>query len=328
MPNSETFPLISIIVPVYNVELYLDRCIESLVSQTYENLEIILVDDGSTDACPKICDDWSKKDQRVRVIHKNNGGLSDARNVGLEIAHAKYIVFVDSDDWVSYKYIEYLYKGLCSSGADICECEVLKTNNLQITQNTELHSDLFCYDTETAMKMLVLDAVFHQYVVNKIYKKECIGDIRFIKGKLNEDEFWTYQVFGKAKKIAKIENVLYYYFQRNGSIMRSTYSLKRLDALEAKFERQKYIDLRFPQLSEVAAVNMILSCIYSGQMILLYLTGVERAQALSKVHSYFKGAFSTIIQQRIPAKEKIWINMARMNFVLTCKIRNILKIGF
>lgn len=320
-------PLISIIVPVYNVELYLDRCIESLVSQTYENLEIILVDDGSTDACPTMCDDWSKKDQRVRVIHKNNGGLSDARNVGLEIAHAKYIVFVDSDDWVSFKYIEYLYKGLCSSDADICECEVLKTNNLQITQNTESHSDLFCYDTETAMKMLILDAVFHQYVWNKIYKKECIGDIRFINGKLNEDEFWTYQVFGQAKKIAKIANVLYYYFQGNVSIMRSPFSLKRLDALDAKLARLKYVEVRFPRLMDVAKWNLWSSCIYAMQQSLQYLSVNQQKIAQQKIEKTLLQIQPIQCAHGISIKQRIWFHFSKISLNFTCRLRNFLKVG-
>lgn len=327
MPNSGTFPLISIIVPVYNVELYLDRCIESLVSQTYENLEIILVDDGSTDACSTMCDGWSKKDQRVVVVHKKNGGAADARNVGLEIVHGDYVMFVDSDDWVSSQYVFYLYKGLSNSGADICECEVLKTKNLQITQNTQSYSDLVCYDTETAMKLLIQDSVLHQYPVNKIYKKECIGNIRFVKGKLIDDEFWTYQVFGQAKKIAKISNVLYYYFQGNVSIMRSPFSLKRLDALDAKLARLKYVEVRFPRLMDVAKWNLWSSCIYAMQQSIQYLSVNERKIAQQKIEKTLLQIQPIQCAHGISIKQRIWFYFSKISLNFTCRLRNFLKVG-
>ena len=118
---------ISVIVPIYNVEPYLHRCVDSLLLQTYQDFELILIDDGSTDNCGMICDEYAALDDRIRVIHKLNGGLSDARNVGLEIATGEYIAFVDSDDWVARDYLECLFVTLCETGADICECNLIKT---------------------------------------------------------------------------------------------------------------------------------------------------------------------------------------------------------
>ena len=120
--------LISVIVPIFKVEDYLNRCVESLIAQTYHNLEIILVDDGSTDTCPQLCDEWAEKDKRIKVIHKKNGGLSDARNAGIRAAEGEYILFVDSDDWVCADYAESLYRAVESSNSDICECDVIRTS--------------------------------------------------------------------------------------------------------------------------------------------------------------------------------------------------------
>lgn len=327
--NAVETRLISVIVPVYKVENYLERCIKSIVEQTYSNIEIILVDDGSPDRCPDICDEWKRKDERIKVIHKENGGLSDARNVGISAAEGEYLVFVDSDDWVSTDFIQILYKNVCVTSADICECEIIKTF-AQETNGLEQEEDLMpaCYETEQALKLLIQDTFFHQYVWNKIYKRECLIGIPFKSGKINEDEFWTYQIFGRAKRITKIQRKLYYYFQRKESIMGMRFSLKRLDALEAKSERQQYIDEKFPELSLVSRVNMIQSCLYSGQMSLLYLNQEEMKQAVANICSYFKVAANDIENLPISMTYKIWVNMAKINFVAVCKIRNWLKIGF
>lgn len=320
-------PLVSIIVPIYKVEDYLERCIKSLVVQTYKNIEIILVDDGSPDSCPVICDFWSKEDKRIKVIHKMNGGLSDARNVGLSVATGEYIVFVDSDDWVSIDFVECLYKGICNSASDICECEVIKTNKYGFCDEINYINDPVCYNTEEALKELIQDSVFHQYVWNKIYTRECVAGIQFVKGKLNEDEFWTYQVFGKAKQVSKIKNKLYYYFQRCESIMGSYYNIRRLDALEGKLERQQYIDLKFPSLSGVAGADLIKSCMYSGQMILLYMNNVDYKEAIGITKSIFRKVLKRKYKFPISIKQKIWVHLANINFVFICKLRNWLNIG-
>lgn len=321
-------PLISIIVPIYKVEKYMDRCIESLIEQTYHNLEIILIDDGSPDNCPAKCDEWGRKVKQIKVIHKQNGGLSDARNVGIEIAKGEYIVFVDSDDWVSPDYIKCLYETASSTNSDICECDIIKTNKENLVYATDNKNVFICYDTEDALELLIQDVVFHQYVWNKIYKMDCLKGIPFVKGKVNEDEFWTYRVFGKANKVVKTQRKLYFYFQHSESIMGRKYNVKRLDALEAKIERQQYIENNFPKLSSISRMNLIQSCIYSGQMIILFIDGKERDEALKKVRSFFKTA---ILNENgnlfIPGKNRIWTILAAIDFSYACKLRNILKIG-
>lgn len=324
-----SLPLISVIVPIYKVEKYLDRCVKSLIEQMYNNLEIILVDDGSPDACPEKCDKWSRQDKRIKVIHKQNGGLSDARNAGLEIARGKYVLFVDSDDWVAHDYVTCLYQAIHSTNSDICECEIVKTDKEILADNTKKENGAICYKTKDALKLLIQDSVFHQYVWNKIYKMDCLKGIPFVKGKVNEDEFWTYQVFGRANKVAKIQKELYFYFQRSESIMGEKYSSKRLDVLEAKMERQQYIEKNFPALSLIARMNLIQSCMYSGQMVILHMNGPERDKAFEKVQLYFKKAVVDSSKNlAIPAKQKVWIFLAMISFTFACKLRNALKIGF
>ena len=206
--------VISVIVPVYQVDNFLGRCIESLLCQTYHNLEIILVDDGSCDKCARICDDWAKKDDRIRAIHKKNGGLSDARNAGMPFATGNYISFIDSDDTVSPDYFEVMLHTMQAGKSDIIECGVVKfyeDNQFDVFQDD---LSVTSYPTIDGLSGLINENPFHQHVWNKLYKAELVLDVPFPFGKLNEDEFWTYQIFGRAKRVTKINKTMYYYFQR------------------------------------------------------------------------------------------------------------------
>lgn len=325
---NKRIPDISVIVPIYNVEAYLERCLNSLIKQTFSEFELILVDDGSQDQCGKICDAFALKDDRIKVIHKENGGLSDARNAGLKIAVSEYIAFVDSDDWVRPDYLELLMNGIQTFGADICECEVVRTSEEKIPMGEDSTEVGKCYSTEEGLKLLMEDQVFHQYVWNKIYKRKLLDNIFFSIGKTNEDEFWTYQVFGNAQRIVKIKEKLYYYFQRDDSIMGATYSLRRLDALDAKIERKKYVDKFFPMLSSVANRNLFESCIYAGQMSLRYLEREQKREAVKKINVVKKICKITIQEcMNVDGHTKVWLTMAYFSFWSTCRIKNCLKKG-
>lgn len=320
--------LISVIVPVYRVEPFLDRCVTSLVNQTYTELEIILVDDGSPDNCGTMCDAWAEKDSRIRVIHKENGGLSDARNAGLEIASGEYIAFVDSDDWVSSEFLQELFETLQNTHSDIVECEILRTTGIVSGPLTEIGKSNN-YTPKEALKLLIEDRIFHQYVWNKLYRKEVMDSISFAIGKTNEDEFWTYQVFGRANRVTKLNKPLYFYFQRSDSIMGAQYSLRRLDALEAKRQRQQYIDRFFPEISQIARINWFGSCIFSGQMALRYLSRPERRIACEIINEAQRVARpSSDDIKRLSGSGKMWTQLARFNFWGTCRIKNLLKKGF
>ena len=323
--------MVSIIVPIYKVEKYLDRCVQSILKQTYRDFEVILVDDGSPDKCPEICDEWAKKDKRIKVIHKENGGLSDARNVGMQAALGKYIAFVDSDDWVSTVYLEYLIKAMADSECDIIECETFWTEEKIPFEETAIKSNrkVAVFQAEEALEQLIKEGYFHQHVWNKLYKRTIIQDIPFEKDKTNEDEFWTYRVFGNTKTIGKIEVPLYYYFQRATSIMGIEFSLKRLDALEAKMQRQRYIEENYPELKEIAQIDLFTSCIYQGQLSLLNLKGEQFFKAKEQINSIVEQIKPTIkLERNLSISEKIWILSAKFFFWKICWVKNLLKKGF
>ena len=234
-------PLISVILPVYNVEKYLDRCLESIVNQTYNNLEIILVDDGSPDNCPQMCDDWAKKDSRIKVIHKKNGGQSEARNFGLEIARGDYISLVDSDDYVAEDMIEVMYNRMLEDNSDLAICnywcvsDTIDPKNFEWQNNLPVLDEVICADQ--AHKKLFLDN--HWHYINpwgKLYKSFLFDGFKYPVGKVHEDLATTHLIFEKCSSISCIHRPLYYYSQNENSTTH-TYSIKRLDAVDAYISR-------------------------------------------------------------------------------------------
>lgn len=318
---------ISIIVPIYNVEKYLDKCIKSIVNQSFKNLEIILVDDGSPDNCPAICDEWTIKDSRIKVVHKENGGLSDARNAGLAVATGEYIAFVDSDDYIEADMYKKLLSVALNNKCDIVSCKlrmVYENDKNFVTKDDS--EDIIIYSTEDAMSALIDDKI-RQVVWNKLYKADIIKNIPFDVGKYHEDEFWSYKAIGNATKIVTIDYTGYNYLQRSDSIMGNDYSLKRLDAVEAKCLRQEYINLNFPELSQKGFINLIFTCVYHGQLSLKYLTGKEKNIAVKKLNNIKKKYISDIENTLLSIKQKVWINLLKLSFLQTCKLRNFFKIG-
>ena len=208
---------ISVIVPIYKTEKFLSKCIDSIINQTYKNLEIILVDDGSPDNCPKICDEYAQKDNRVRVIHKENGGLSSARNAGIEIATGDFIAFVDSDDWIDSEMYESLVDLEEKHNADIAECGYRfirpwkVENKILDGPNT---GKVMVFNNRTALERLYFVPQLFSDVsimtVDKIYKKNILTDIRFTDG-MHEDVEFTPRVLYKASKIVKLDKAFYNY---------------------------------------------------------------------------------------------------------------------
>lgn len=240
-------PKISVIIPVYKVEKYLKRCVESVLAQTYRDLEIILVDDGSPDRCPALCEELAAKDARVKVIHKKNGGLSSARNAGIAAATGMYIGFVDSDDYILPEMYEKLYHALCDNDADIsiCNYAYVDEDTGAIDKNKEAIDPVVTevLDREQAyQKINVLWEGYNYYVtaVNKLYRKELFDGRLFAEGRLHEDELIVHYLFEKCRRVAVIGDVLYMYVQRQGSITNSTVSVKRLDAVYAIYDRYRF----------------------------------------------------------------------------------------
>lgn len=233
--------LISVVVPIYKVEKYLPKCVDSICGQTYQNLEIILVDDGSPDQCGKLCDEYAKQDGRIKVIHKKNGGLSDARNAGIEVATGKYIGFVDSDDYIHPQMYEFLHDSLQKNMACIAVCAfqcIMESEHVESKIMNSIQSEVISSETERINHFLG-----EEFTVawNKLYPREYFSNIRYPKGKIHEDEFTTYKLLEMAKRICFIQEPLYYYVQRDNSIMGEDFSEKRLHRLDAYQERlEKY----------------------------------------------------------------------------------------
>ena len=314
---------ISIIVPVYKVEPYLDKCVSSIVNQTYTNLEIILVDDGSPDNCPAMCDAWAEKDSRIRVIHKPNGGLSDARNAGMAAATGELMAFVDSDDRIAPDMYEHLYQRVTEDNSDIVACGVQmvwedKTPSRMLTRDGNC-----VLNQEEAMRAIIEESWLKQPVWYKLYQTKLVRDILFPKGKYHEDVFWSYQAVGRAKKVSVSDRIGYYYLQRGGSIMGEGYSLKRLDAVEAKVQRCAYIQERFPALSPLAVKDLWFICIYQGQ---LALRALDKAEA-EKILTNFENIMEThpFQMEGCSMKERLWLNMAKSSLMAACRVRNALK---
>lgn len=320
--------LISVIVPVYKTEAYLDRCVESIVEQSYENLEIILVDDGSPDNCPAMCDAWAEKDSRVKVIHKQNGGLSDARNAGMSIATGELMGFVDSDDWIAPDMYQLLYEHMVADDSDIAACgvEMVWEDGSQTRMLTK--PGCCVLNQEEAMRAIIEESWLKQPVWYKLYKTALIRDIPFPEGKCHEDVFWSYQAVGNAQKVSVSDKVCYYYAQRSGSIMGEGYSLKRLDGLEAKVLRLSYVREYFPQLIPDAQCDLLFSCMYAYQMCLQHLSPQELAFAREKIANVIDAAKPFQREKTLSFKQCIWYYLSQLSFESTCKLRNKLKIGF
>lgn len=319
--------LISVVVPIYKVEPYLERCVRSIVDQTYKNLEIILVDDGSPDGCPAICDAWAQKDGRIKVIHKENGGLSDARNAGMAAATGELISFIDSDDSIEPEFLEKLYRALMEHDADIAECAVSyvdENENVLRKRDTAQAQEMGKLE---ALRRLVMEDGVYQTVWNKLYRRHVAIDIPFAVGKYNEDEFWTYQVLDRVNKLAIVQDPLYNYLQRSSSIIGVGYNIRRLDGLEARFLRMEYLQ-KHEELVALTRQLLMMDCMWHYQCAARLLNGADRKQAKKHIRG-LACKLKPISKQQVYGKmtHQLWIAMFFRMPELTVWIRNLLRIG-
>lgn len=316
-------PMISVIVPVYKVERYLDRCLESLTAQTYHNLEILLVDDGSPDRSGEICDRWAKKDSRIRVIHQENRGAGAARNAALDVAQGELIGFVDSDDYISPDFYKYLYS-LLDDETDISECGYLETQSDDAQFDGEAHPTTR-YTPQEAMAEHIRDRVFRQLIWNKLYRRKMVEDVRFPVGTGIDDEFFTYQALGRARGLARSDTVLYAYRQQESSIMHSPYSIKRLNGIRAKQHRLSYLEAYVPELVTLAKNDLLMSCLYGMQGTLRCLTGEERQQA-EKFLKNTRAALKPLpVEAEESPKRRALLRCAGISLKGTARILNLLE---
>lgn len=309
---SKEKPLITVIVPIYKVEEYLNRCIESIINQTYENLEIILIDDGSPDNCPKMCDEWAKKDKRIKVIHKENGGLSDARNKGIEQTNGKYITFIDSDDYVEKNYVIELYNAISINDCDISISGIVVkyTNGTIINKYTNIKEELTPKET---IKKILYDDGIDISATAKLYKKEVFKNIRFPKDRLYEDAATTYKLICSSKKIANNSVSTYIYMIRNDSIAQSTFNKKKMDLIKSTKEMTDFIKDKYPDLSDAC----------DRRLMYAYLSTISQLASSKKVYKkeekllmeYIKkNSKKTLKDKKCPKRDKLAIISLKFGF--------------
>lgn len=258
--------LVSVIVPVYNVEEYLDRCVDSILAQTYKNIEIILVNDGSSDSSGSLCKKNLARDSRIVVIEKRNGGLSSARNAGLDSMRGEYLVFVDSDDYIHPKMIENMLNALILNSVEIVECGIKYVSDSRNEEKDFKESRVSLSDYKKIdHNQAVLKCLDYQLKImswNKLYKASMFDNLRFPVGMLNEDEFTTPFIIDRCTSYLVMDDNYYAYVHRQGSIMHSKFSMKRFDILEAFQHRLKYFSLKYHRkYDEVIMYHYFLACV-------------------------------------------------------------------
>lgn len=247
---------ISVIVPVYQVERYLEKCVQSIIRQSYKNLEIILIDDGSEDGCPELCDHYQQLDSRIKVIHKSNGGLSSARNAGLDIAEGDYITFVDSDDYIDEKLLENLMFNLQTYDSDIAVCfwqdvweqGETKERAWQGPENAQIES----MDQVQAMKKMLYQRGCDSCAWGKLFKRELFQAIRFPEQKIYEDIAVMYYVFGLAEKVVFSNYQGYYYLQRSSSISKAEFAVQKMSLIDFTEQNESYFAETYSELMDAA----------------------------------------------------------------------------
>jgi glycosyltransferase involved in cell wall biosynthesis len=247
-------PKISIIVPVYKVEPYIHKCVDSILAQTFSDFELILVDDGSPDNCGSICDAYAEKDKRVKVIHKNNEGISTARNAGLDLAKGDYIGFVDSDDWIESDMYELLYNMCISNDCEIASC----TSKIYYSDKTVItgtHS-LKILDKSEAMRVVIEGSLYDEVVWTKLFKRSLLDGVRFPVGRVYEDTAFTYRVIHRSQRVCCIGEPKYNYVKRNGSTMDSATKNMRIDAILIYEEMFEFISEFYPIFCDLVILKL------------------------------------------------------------------------
>ena len=254
-------PKISVIIPVYNVENYVSKCLDSIINQTYENLEIVIVDDGSTDKSGDICEYYAKQDNRIILIHQENQGLSMARNNALDIISGDYVGFVDSDDWISPDMYCALYNNAIAHNADISMCNFYYVSTSGETSPYSNESDDIKV-LEGIYKIAHNIRLSNNCVWNRLYKRHLFNDIRFPKGKVFEDIFIMHRLVDNANKVVLSSQCKYYYLRRENGITLNTFNVSQMGNLEAYIERHKYIAAKYPTLEKTCRKHIFLSLLW------------------------------------------------------------------
>ncbi|HHW37926.1 MAG TPA: glycosyltransferase [Bacillales bacterium] len=308
-------PKISIIVPVYKVEPYIHKCVDSILGQTFTDFEVILVDDGSPDNCGEICDEYAQKDSRVKVIHKENGGLSDARNAGIDRARGDYIGFVDSDDWIEPDMYELLY-GMCiENNCEIACCtSIIHFKNKTVVNGT--HS-LTVHDRNHAMRTMLEGELFDEVVWTKLFKRSLLKDIRFTVGIVYEDTAFTYKVIHESNQVCCIGAPKYNYLKRDDSVMDNAVKNIRIDAVFIYDEMYKFIEKYYQELSNLVALKLANSSMSTLNLLSSRQKYKENKEKYFTVTSILNKYFhKTIMLKDYPKTVKILLTATKIHPLL------------
>lgn len=314
-----TKELISIIVPVYNVEKYLKKCVDSIVNQTYKNLEIILVDDGATDNSGKICDELVELDNRIKVYHKKNGGLSDARNYGVERATGDYIGFVDSDDYIDAEMYEKLYEAIKKENVDVAEC------NLKIVypEKTDLFTDQkyyqICNKQEYLEEYLKIEKIFGSACV-RLTKADIAKKLKFPVGKLYEDTYYAYDLIGIVDKYVIVDNPYYNYLMRENSITNAKFNPRIFDLIEIVEKFHTNVYKNYPSLKEAADCRKMYAYFSVLNSILLE-EDFKNNSFYKQIIDYFKEEYTKLLRNKyITRNRKLSILLIKFSVNLYRKV--------
>ena len=320
---------VSIIVPVYQVEKYIRQCVDSILAQTFTDFELILVDDGSKDQSGQICDEYASVDARVKVIHKENGGLSDARNKGMDQINGNYFMFVDSDDYIAPTMIECLHKSIMSNNADIAACNFLYffENDRKKDFSTNIKSEILTgrevfYNRKNERNYGIWTVAW-----NKLYKRETCGKVRFRFGKYHEDEFWANDIYQMNIRVVTIPECLYYYRQRDDSIMGKKSIARDFDIIEA-FHERICIYLRDETYADQAYKVLIYSLEYLEESKKLITNNNEKSKYI-QVEKRTNDIIRQLKKRKLSKIQRISLIFIEMNpcftFVVGMKFRGLLE---
>lgn len=280
--------LVSVVVPVYNVDKYLSICVNSIISQTYQELDIILVDDGSTDNSAQICDTFAASEKRIRVIHQTNKGLSGARNAGLDIARGEYVFLVDSDDFITKDIIEMMLEDALSTEADIVVCNNIRCSekdNLNSMCIPEYSNEIIQLTGDEKIKSFLTKSDIKVCAWGKLYKSYLFRSIRYPEGRYHEDNFTTYKLVDLAKKITITQQVGYIYRNTSTSITNEKFSMKRWDEIIGKLEQLDYVKQKYPHFAKFAETGVVYGC---NQMIgLMGKSSYYDEKLYQELYSYY-----------------------------------------
>lgn len=319
--------LVSIIIPVYNVEAYLRRCVDSVLAQTHRELEVLLVDDGSPDGCGKICDGYAAADSRVKVIHKANGGLSSARNAGIEQAGGDYVAFVDSDDTVAPGMIAALLAALERDNADIAVCGFVKVGeDLQPLGKPNAYGPALLTGEEAMEKLYTNDYIYFTTVCNKLFRSSLFEKIRFPEGKLFEDGYVAFRCYLACGWICCLPDALYFYLTRQGSITTSDIGVKNLDGVDADEDSMMLLEKSaYPLLAQKARLKYFAAVTNNLRRFDL---GEEAVRArFSQLHHAFQKHYGRLMREgAFSRKEKLLMTLFYLSPALCKKVMEARKL--